>query len=335
MRRSLVRPSRTAHLASAAAFLGALLALPPNRAAAQGAAEGALCRQAQSRGAGGAEARARLEPLSRSGATSAFFDGCAQLAAERLGPAADAFERAVAAADASAEAHYWLGVVYGQQAQRANVFKQGALAGKTKRHLERAVQLNPDHLDARAGLMQFYLLAPGFMGGDKGKAREQAREIQRRNAYRGGFALASIASRDKDWATAAGAYTTLAKQFPDSAAPWTSLAAMYGQQKRWSEAFATVDAFLAAQPSSMSAQYALGRTAAESGEQLDRGAQALERYLTHTPVANEPALASAHLRLGQIEEKRGRKDAARAQYTSALSADPKLKAAQDGLERVK
>ena len=313
----------------------AVAILAPAALGAQGAAESELCRRAVARGADHAASRARVEAQAKGGDAGAFFQGCLHLADERFGPAADAFERAVSRDAASAEAHYWLGVAYGEQAQRANVLRQASLAGKTKREFERAVQLAPDHLEARSGLMQFYLVAPGVMGGDKGKAREQAREIQRRNAYRGGFALASIAARDKDWAGVAREYQQLTTQFPDSTAPWTALAAAHGQAGRWDDAFRTVDAMLRAHPTAMVAQYAVGRTAAESGTQLDRGAAALERYLQHTPRANEPSLANAHLRLGQIEEKRGRRDAARTQYQRALALDAKLKAAREGAERVR
>jgi tetratricopeptide (TPR) repeat protein len=128
----------------------------------------------------------------------------------------------------------------------------------------------------------------------------------------------------------------LIAQYPDSAAPHSQLVLLYSQQRQWDEAFRAIDRWLAAQPGSMAASYATGRTAAESGLQLDRGEQALKHYLTgYAPKPTEPSLAAAHWRLGIIHEKRGQRDAARAEYQAAVSLDPKLKGAQDALARLK
>jgi len=60
---------------------------------------------------------------------------------------------------------------------RSSVLIQPFLALKVKQHFERAVELNPDNLDARADLKEYYEKAPGFLGGSVEKARQQAEEI--------------------------------------------------------------------------------------------------------------------------------------------------------------
>ena len=59
------------------------------------------------------------------------------------------------------------------------------LARKVKKQLETAVALNPDNLDARSDLLDYYLQAPPLVGGDAAKARAQAQEITKRNAEEG------------------------------------------------------------------------------------------------------------------------------------------------------
>src|SRR5687767_11459055 len=148
------------------------------------------------------------------------------------------------------------------------------------------------------------------MGGSMDKAAEQVAEIRKRNAYRGGFLAAQLASRRKDWTAVTREYEQLVAQFPDSVSPHAGLANFHGSSKRWEEAFRAIDRWIAAQPSSMVPQYAMGRWAAESGQYLERGEQALKRYLaSHTPKPGEPPLANAHWRLGTIHEKRGQRDA--------------------------
>ncbi|MEO8037078.1 MAG: tetratricopeptide repeat protein, partial [Acidobacteriota bacterium] len=62
--------------------------------------------------------------------------------------AADFLEKAVEKAPNNAEYHLFLADAYGTQAQHANLFSQASLGSKAKTHLERAVELDPNLLDA-------------------------------------------------------------------------------------------------------------------------------------------------------------------------------------------
>lgn len=319
-------------------LLPALLVIAPSLAAGQGAgASGALCERYVASPARAADARSRLQEMARGNdASAAFAQGCLATADARWSDAAKAFERAVKADERSATNHYWLGRTYATQVLTANKLRQATLAGKTKGAFERAVQLDPANLDARTGLMQYYLRAPGIVGGSVEKARQQVAEIRRRNAYRGGLMAATVERREKRYAVAVAEYERLIAQYPDSAAPYSSLASTYGDQKRWDDAFRTIDRFLAAQPREILAQYAIGRAAGESGQQLERGEQAIRRYIaTATPAAGEPTVAMAHHRLGVIQERLGQREQARASYQTAVRLEPTLEVARAALEKLR
>jgi tetratricopeptide (TPR) repeat protein len=130
-------------------------------------------------------------------------------------------------------------------------------------------------------------------------------------------------------------YEALIASFPDSATPYSSLTLTYAARQQWDAAWRTIDRWTVAAPDSYSAKYAIGRTAAESGQRSEQGEKALRDYLTHELGPGEPSLAAAHWRLGMILEKRGQRDEARSEYEVALKLDPKLKGAKDGLARVK
>jgi tetratricopeptide (TPR) repeat protein len=305
-------------------------------AAAQTAADAAVCDRAVDEHSAEAIAQVtRLGAEQPATAVSSFYRGCTLLAARKFGDAEGQFARSAQLAPSNAIAHYWRGRAAGEAAIVANTFRQIGLARTSKAELERAVQLDPDYLDAREGLLQFYLLAPGIAGGSADKAREQAREIQRRAPYRGGFSLASIAYRVKDREGAARTYVALAAQFPDSIRPVFNGAAALLELKRPDEAWRMVDRFASAHPQGMDVDYLVGRTAAESGQQLDRGAESLARYLRGTPGRGQATPAAAHSRLGMIREKRGARGPARASYETAARLDPKLKGAQEGLTRTR
>ena len=52
-------------------------------------------------------------------------------------------------------------------------------------HLEKAVEIDPDSVEARFALMEYYLQAPALVGGDITKAKAQAEEIAKRNTAEG------------------------------------------------------------------------------------------------------------------------------------------------------
>src|SRR3954453_12482365 len=102
--------------------------------------------------------------------TSLIDQGRAAMARNDADAAATLFKKAVAQNPKSAEAHYLLGTAYGSQAQKASIFGQASLAGKTKDEFEKAVALDPNQLDARMGLVEYYTMAPGIIGGSFEKA---------------------------------------------------------------------------------------------------------------------------------------------------------------------
>ena len=283
------------------------------------------------------ELAAALRQAEASGQTAraAFFRGCQQFAGKRYGKATGEFERAVKLEDSNPLYHYWLARVVGEEASGgANPLRLPGLARRAKAELERAVALAPGFLDAREGLVEYYLAAPAIVGGSVDKAREQAVEIKRLNPYRGELASLEIAQRQRDTAAVIRGYQSLIDAFPDSARAYSQLTLLYQTRRQWADAWRIVDRWNARMPDSYVARYVIGRTAAESGERGEQGERALREYIAHEPGPGEPSIAAAHWRLGMILEKRGQRDAARREYETAARLDPQLKGAKDGLARV-
>ncbi len=277
------------------------------------------------------DARAAQE----NGARASYLRGCRHLAERKFGPAGTEFEKAVKADPQVAIYHFWFGRATGEQAQRANVLRQPGLARRTKGEFEKAAELDPSYIPAREGLVRFYIAAPGLMGGSFDRAREQAEAITRINPYRGGLAHANVALARRDTAGLIRTHEGLAAQFPDSTVPLFALYNIHSSRQQWAPAWSVIDRLERIRPDLAVVKYAVGRAAAESGEQLDRGEAALRAYLQHAPQPNEPSLGAAHWRLGQLAERRGDKMAARQAYQTATSLDPDLRQAKEALARLK
>ena len=108
-----------------------------------------------------------------------------------------ALEKAVAQSPNDAVAHYWLGSAYGTKAQQSSMFSAAMIAPKVKEQFEKAVALDPKYIDARMGLVEFYAVAPGFMGGDFDKAVAQAAELRKLDPLQAHRAYAVIYSAQK------------------------------------------------------------------------------------------------------------------------------------------
>jgi len=250
--------------------------------------------------------------------------------------AVDLLQRAVAQDPNSAEAHYLLGDAYGDLAQKASIFKQPGLARKTREEFERAVQLDPNYVQARFGLVQYYTMAPGFMGGDDKKALAQAEEIKKRDPMQGHRAMAFIDQHQKKPDLARRELIDAVKEQPASPRAHYFLAIFYlTTDKNMKAATEEFEDAVKADPNYMPGWFQIGHMSALTGANQSRGEESLRKYLTYTPKSDDdPPLARAHYWLGMIFEKQGKKSEARQSYTTSLRLNPNQKDVTEALKRV-
>jgi tetratricopeptide (TPR) repeat protein len=265
---------------------------------------------------------------------AAFYVGRIAMEERKNDGAADYFEAATKLDPQNSTYFLWLGRAYGREAQNANVLRQPGLAKKTRNAWERAIQLDADNLDARSDLIQYYVQAPGFLGGSTTKAFEQAEEIRKRNALRGYLELGALHEREKKLPEAEKAYLAAAKEKSDRHVGEYRLGLFYQNTGAFDKAFDVFESMIATNPSEFGALFQIGKTGAMSGQRLDRATAALEAYLQTTPGRNDPSLAAAHWRLGMVHEKRQDRQRAKAEYETALRLDPTFKPATESLKKL-
>ncbi len=224
--------------------------------------------------------------------------GQAQLALQNADAAVAAHEKAVAILPNNAIYQLQLGHAYGFAATKAGLFSKMGFAKKCKAAYDKAVQFDPSNINARWSLMEFCRQAPGIVGGGMDLAYAQAAEIKKLDARRGRAAYASL----------------------------------YVAEKKFPEAFALFDEVLRDQPGDTDALFQIGRLAAQSGQQLDRGLAALRELAAHP---DRKADARLHTFIGNILEKLGDKPGAITAYEAALAGDPGFTRALEALRKLK
>ena len=279
-------------------------------------------------------------------------------------------EKAVALEGNNAAYHLCLAEIYGDMAEHAGIFKQISLGRSFKKEAEQAVALDPKILDAKFDLLQFYLDAPGIIGGGKDKAYAEADEIAQLSAVKGFMAQAQIATHEKDAAKAQSFYekavqadpddaeasTSLAsiyasdsqrryddaarlalqaiKNAPDQGGPYTVLATVYANEQKWKDLDEIFGELKKNDPDDAGAFYQAGRVLLLKGTELPRAEQYFREYLNQEPESSEPPLAAAHWRLGEVLEKENRKTDAVGEIETALKLQPNFPEAKKDLKRL-
>lgn len=73
--------------------------------------------------------------------------------------------------------YFKYGAVLGMKAKESNKLKALGMIGEIRRSFEKAIELNPKHIEARWGLMYYYMYLPGIFGGSETKAIRFSNEL--------------------------------------------------------------------------------------------------------------------------------------------------------------
>ncbi|TDE42485.1 hypothetical protein E0I26_13500 [Flavobacterium rhamnosiphilum] len=75
--------------------------------------------------------------------------------------------------------HYKYGGALGMKAKESNKFKALGMIDEVKGSFEKAISLNPKHIESRWALIEIYIQMPGIVGGSESKAIKYSNELLR------------------------------------------------------------------------------------------------------------------------------------------------------------
>jgi len=207
--------------------------------------------------------------------------------------ATDVLEKAAAADPTSSECALWLGRAYGRRAETSNLLSAPGQASKARQFLEKAVQLDPKNLDALADLFDYYLEAPGFLGGGFDKAQATAAQIDAISHAEGFAAQAKLAEHHKQFSNAEEQLHRAIDAAPLQIGKLIDLAKLLAKQGRFQESDQTVARAEKIAPDSPRLLYATADLYIKSGRHLDMARALLERYLACQLTPDDPPRSDA------------------------------------------
>jgi tetratricopeptide (TPR) repeat protein len=229
--------------------------------------------------------------------------------------------------------HLWLGRIYGLKADHTGFLSGARLAGKVRKEFERAVELSPDSWVARTDLAEFYIEAPGIVGGGEDKARAEAKQIAPLNPAMAHWVIARIAEKNKDLSTAEEEYRAAITASHNGARAWLNLAGFYRHSNRLDDmenALRSMDSSQLDHPAALVDGASL---LLRTGRDYSMAIRFVRRYLSSNTDEEAPAFKAQYL-FGQLLEKQGNPAAAADQYRAALAIAPSFARARDALNRV-
>jgi tetratricopeptide (TPR) repeat protein len=247
--------------------------------------------------------------------------------------AVSACQKAVSLEPSNSNYHLWLGRAYGEKADHVSFLSAAGLAKKLRNEFERAVALNPDSADARTDLAEFYLEAPGIVGGGHDKARAQAQILMKSNPSKAHWVYARIAEKNKDAVTAEKEYRAMLESSHNNADGWLELAIFYRRAHRLDDMENAVQQLANSPLNRQDVLVDGAETLIRAGRDLPLASRLLRRYLATGTVEEAPAF-KAHYLLGSLLEKQGDKQAAAQEYRASLALARNFGRAQEALNRL-
>jgi tetratricopeptide (TPR) repeat protein len=229
-----------------------------------------------------------LQPVLQKDSASWVMIGKAYYMSAEYKKATEAFEKAVAAEPNNGEYAHWLGRSYGRQAETANPIMAPGRAVKARAQFERAVILDASNKEALNDLFDYYLNAPGFLGGGMDKAEQLVLKIARLDEAEGSYARAQIADKKKDFNTAENQLRRAYELAPKQVGRVIDLAKYLAKLGRVKESDQVFEQAVKLAPNSPQVIFTRAELLVQQKRNLGEAKSLLQRYLSSQLTPDDP-----------------------------------------------
>lgn len=230
---------------------------------------------------------ALLDRKSDDGATN-FLLGRNYLMTGDSKKASDSLQKAVAAEPNNSEYVDWLGRAFGRRAETSNPLFAPGLASKARQAFEKAVALDGKNKDALSDLFDYYLEAPGFLGGGYDKAADVAEKMSAVDPPEAYFAKARLAEKRKEFGVAEQSLRKAVATAPHEVSHLVTLAKFLAKQGRDTESDAVFAQAAKTAPNAPGVWFARADTLIQQKRNLSEAKSLLQKYVRAPITADDP-----------------------------------------------
>jgi tetratricopeptide (TPR) repeat protein len=251
---------------------------------------------------------------------------------EKWDNAIENYKKLVDANQNSANYYYKYGGAMGMKALSVSKLTALGMIGDIEDSFLMAAKLDPNHINARWALVEFYMKLPGILGGSKSKSLKYAQELENLSKVDGYLAKGYIYEYD-DEPELAEKFYKMAINEGGSLWCYDKLTTFYEKQKQPEKAMANLE--VANEIHKRNAlHYQIGKVAAEYNIELQKGVQCLQTYLKNYSPEDGVPKAWAHYRLSQIYAHKKNKAAALKYIDLALAESPEMKSFKQEKQKI-
>jgi tetratricopeptide (TPR) repeat protein len=209
-------------------------------------------------------------------------------------------EKSVALAPANADGFLWLGRAYGRRAELSNAFIAPGLASKARQMLERALALDPASKEAAGDLFDYYLDAPGFLGGGADKAQALAAQVAQKDPAEGHYYQARLDEHRKEYDSAERHLRSALELAPRQVGRLLALAKYLSARGRNKECDALFDQAEQIAPGNPRIIFERASAYVKGSRNLEEARRLLQRYLQAPLTPSDPPKSEAEDLLRKI-----------------------------------
>lgn len=211
------------------------------------------------------------------------------------------FQKAVEIAPNNSDYALWLGRSWGRRAETSNPLFAPGYATKAKQWMEKAVGLNDRNSEALSDLFDYYLEAPGFLGGGFDKAQVISRKIAEVDPAEGYFARARLAEKRSEYDNAEVQLRHAVELAPKQVGRVLDLAKFLANQGRQQESDALFSKAEKMDPDAPQVWYARADTLIKQKRNLDEAKRLLQKYMQSPSITpDDPPRNDAQRLLKQV-----------------------------------
>jgi tetratricopeptide (TPR) repeat protein len=212
----------------------------------------------------------------------------------------DALEKAAGLNRTSSPLYMWLGRAYGRRAETASPFTASGYASKARKAFEKSVELDLHNQDAVGDLLDYYLGAPGFLGGGLNKAEDLARKVEAFDQPEGHYLLALVEDKRKHYDAAEQNLRQALELAPKQMYRVLELARYLAKRGRMEESDTLFAKAAQMEPKNPRVIYYRAETYVESLRNVEEARRLLERYIALPLTPDDPPRESAQALLNKI-----------------------------------